>query len=105
MHYRAPELLLGQTKYTNKVDIWALGCIFYYMQTGKTLFRAHNEIDQLKNILSVIGSDLGKVKNTLIRQGLVKWKLEGVNEGWEKLPMPLNEIELDFLKKMMVLEP
>jgi serine/threonine protein kinase len=42
LHYRAPELLFGETRYTNKVDIWALGCIFYFMQTGKALFRAHN---------------------------------------------------------------
>jgi serine/threonine protein kinase len=25
--YRAPELLLGSTKYTYSVDIWAIGCI------------------------------------------------------------------------------
>ena len=26
--YRAPELLVGETKYDSKVDIWALGCVF-----------------------------------------------------------------------------
>jgi serine/threonine protein kinase len=27
--YRAPELLREAPTYTNKVDIWALGCVFY----------------------------------------------------------------------------
>ena len=31
--YRAPELLLGERYYTDKVDIWSLGCIFYEIMT------------------------------------------------------------------------
>lgn len=26
--YRAPEILLGQKRYTGAVDVWAIGCIF-----------------------------------------------------------------------------
>lgn len=26
--YRAPEILLGAREYSNKVDMWSLGCIF-----------------------------------------------------------------------------
>jgi serine/threonine protein kinase len=26
--YRAPELLVGDTQYGPKVDVWALGCVF-----------------------------------------------------------------------------
>ena len=32
--YRAPEILLGSTKYTKAVDMWALGCIVAEMFTG-----------------------------------------------------------------------
>lgn len=35
--YRAPELLRAQT-FTNKVDIWALGCILYEVATGRQAF-------------------------------------------------------------------
>jgi serine/threonine protein kinase len=27
-YYRAPELILGCSDYTNKIDVWAIGCIF-----------------------------------------------------------------------------
>jgi hypothetical protein len=37
--YRAPELLhTGEKRYTNKVDIWALGCILYELAIGKKAF-------------------------------------------------------------------
>ena len=25
--YRAPELLLGETHYTGKIDVWSVGCV------------------------------------------------------------------------------
>src|SRR5579859_2961729 len=36
--YRAPELLFEESSFTNKVDIWALGCILHELATGKMLF-------------------------------------------------------------------
>lgn len=36
--YRAPELLAEFSKFTNKVDIWALGCILYELAVGQKAF-------------------------------------------------------------------
>jgi serine/threonine protein kinase len=36
--YRAPEILLGSTKYGKPVDMWSLGCILGEMITGKPIF-------------------------------------------------------------------
>ena len=36
--YRAPELLKGTRRYTDKVDLWALGCIVYENMTGEKAF-------------------------------------------------------------------
>merc|ERR1719281_1167149 len=36
--YRAPEILLGQSKYANPIDIWSLGCIMAEMATAQALF-------------------------------------------------------------------
>lgn len=36
--YRAPEILLGSTKYTKSVDMWSVGCIIGEMIIGKAIF-------------------------------------------------------------------
>ncbi|KJP89079.1 CMGC/CDK protein kinase [Plasmodium fragile] len=53
--YRAPELLLGERCYTNKIDIWSVGCIFAEMILKKPLFIGENETDQILKILSLLG--------------------------------------------------
>lgn len=45
--YRAPELLLGSTRYDPSVDIWAIGCIMGELVDGQPLFPGDSEIDQL----------------------------------------------------------
>ncbi|CAG0879108.1 unnamed protein product [Cyprideis torosa] len=49
--YRAPELLVGDTKYGKEVDIWAVGCLFAEMLTGDPLFPGDSDIDQLFHII------------------------------------------------------
>ena len=41
--YRAPELVKTGT-FTNKVDIWALGCILYEVVTLQKAFSSDNEV-------------------------------------------------------------
>ena len=36
--YRAPELLLGDTKYGLNIDVWSVGCFMYELFSGKPLF-------------------------------------------------------------------
>ena len=43
--YRAPELLLAIREYTNKIDIWAAGCIFVEMITLEPIFHGDSEGD------------------------------------------------------------
>lgn len=38
--YRAPELLLGTKLYSEKVDIWSVGCIMAEFLIGEVLFRS-----------------------------------------------------------------
>uniref|UniRef100_F6QWY8 cyclin-dependent kinase n=2 Tax=Ciona intestinalis TaxID=7719 RepID=F6QWY8_CIOIN len=49
--YRAPELLVGDTKYGRAVDIWAVGCLITEMLTGDPLFPGDSDIDQLYHII------------------------------------------------------
>lgn len=54
--YRAPEILLGETRYTPAVDLWSVGCIVGEMLLGRPLFRGENQIDQLQKIFNVTGT-------------------------------------------------
>jgi len=49
--YRAPELLVSHTFYSTGIDIWAVGCIFVELLTGKALFNGKNDYDMLRLIL------------------------------------------------------
>eukprot|EP00892_Ulva_mutabilis_P006778 jgi/Ulvmu1/4472/UM002_0197.1 len=53
--YRAPELLLGYTRYGFEVDIWALGCIMGELIDGQPLFPGESDVDQLYIIQRMLG--------------------------------------------------
>lgn len=38
INYSAPELIYEQKMFTNKVDMWSLGCCFFYLLTKKNPF-------------------------------------------------------------------
>ncbi len=38
--YRSPELLTGDPTFSNKSDIWGLGCIIFELVTGVALFES-----------------------------------------------------------------
>ncbi|XP_057766060.1 cyclin-dependent kinase G-2-like [Salvia miltiorrhiza] len=53
--YRAPELLLGEERYSCAVDMWAVGCIMAELLFNKVLFRGESEEDQLHQIYCLLG--------------------------------------------------
>ena len=54
--YRAPELILGSTHYTTKVDSWSIGCVLGEMLVGSPLFPGATSESQMKTIISLLGS-------------------------------------------------
>ena len=49
--YRAPEILLGSTKYTKAVDMWSIGCILGELIIGKALFIWNIRQNQIERVL------------------------------------------------------
>jgi serine/threonine protein kinase len=47
--YRAPELIQENPSYTRKVDIFALGCVFYEAVMGKKLFTSDWSVTNYEN--------------------------------------------------------
>jgi len=54
-YYRAPELLLGCSNYTTKVDVWSAGCILGEMLVGKPLFPGADNQDQFVKVVLLLG--------------------------------------------------
>ena len=76
--YRAPEILLGSTRYTKAVDLWAVGTIFAEMVRGKPLFPGGSTMNTIERILEYTGrpsadaikSTRSPFAETMINEGL-----------------------------------
>lgn len=53
--YRAPEILLGSTRYTKGVDMWSIGCIMGELLGGKPMFPGNSTMNQLDKVIEVTG--------------------------------------------------
>ncbi|XP_032402732.1 LOW QUALITY PROTEIN: MAPK/MAK/MRK overlapping kinase [Xiphophorus hellerii] len=54
--YRAPECLLTDGYYTQKMDVWSAGCVFFEILSLHPLFPGANELDQVAKIHNVLGT-------------------------------------------------
>ncbi|ORZ41269.1 kinase-like domain-containing protein [Catenaria anguillulae PL171] len=54
--YRAPEIMLSFQCYTKAIDMWSVGCIFGELLGGKPMFKGRDYVDQLNQILAVLGT-------------------------------------------------
>ena len=55
--YRAPELLVGDANYNKPVDVWAIGCIFVELMTGRPLFTGDTDYETLRQVLQTFFSE------------------------------------------------
>ena len=83
--YRAPEILMMSKTYSTPADIFAIGCIFGEMHTGKPLFPGFDEVDQLRKIFSVMGTPTS-----------VRWQegVELLEKAYRVVQWPPKSIEL-----------
>ncbi|KAJ1676432.1 serine/threonine protein kinase, CMGC, CDC2/CDK sub, partial [Spiromyces aspiralis] len=54
--YRPPELLIGESKYTEAIDMWGVGCIFAEMLMKRPLFPGNSDLHQLELIFQMCGT-------------------------------------------------
>lgn len=72
--YRAPELLLSyrHDKYTAKIDMWSVGCVFAELYLKKPLFRSKDTASQIQKFIALLGlpskSIFGGIKDEKIRK-------------------------------------
>ena len=54
--YRAPDVLMGNRRYSTPLDLWSIGCIFAEMHNGRPLFMGSGDADQLDLIFAALGT-------------------------------------------------
>lgn len=104
--YRAPELCLGEKRYTPAIDIWAVGCVMAEMINSKPLFRGDSSIDQLYQIFQILGTPNesnwpGVTKMPYFRDNFPNWTADLLSEKCSRL----ESSGLDLLSQMLTLDP
>lgn len=106
--YRAPEILLGSTKYTKGVDMWSVGCILGELLCGKPMFPGTSTMNQLQRIITVTGEPKPEDIEA-IQSAFASSMLESIPETEQK---SLNDLfpqakpeALDLMKKLLQFNP
>lgn len=106
--YRAPEIMLSFTNYTKAIDIWLVGCILAELLGGKPLFRGKDYVDQLNQILLILGTPkeatLTKI-GSVRAQNYVRSLPLMPKVPYSQLFPTANPQALDLLERMLTLDP
>lgn len=114
--YRAPDVLLGSQNYGTAIDMWAVGCIFAEMVTGKPLFPGKTDTIQLLKIFKFLGTpsevewpqmpELPKYQTTIrdsVEFSSVQYRSVNLEEFFAGTVMTHEGI--DLLRRMLVYNP
>ena len=106
--YRAPEILLGSTKYTKAVDVWSLGCILGEMLNKKPIFPGTSTLNQLDRIMELTGrpsqDDVSAIKSQLA--GTMLDSLPPTRtKGFHTFFPSASDLAIDLLRKMLHFNP
>lgn len=126
--YRAPEILLGSTRYTTGVDMWyalemccvcavqtcirhflrSVGCILGELLSGKPVFPGTSTMNQLTTLLEVIGmptkDDIASIKSafaTSTLETIVIKKSRSLQDMFRNAPPDA----LDLMTKLLQFNP
>ena len=109
--YRAPELLVSNSTYTEKIDVWSVGCILGEMLKRQPLFPGSDYINQLILIVNTLGTpcenDMAEVESLKARKFI-----KSLNDGApiQKIPFAAmfpqaDPLTIDLLEKMLEFNP
>ncbi|ODV81888.1 serine/threonine/tyrosine protein kinase [Suhomyces tanzawaensis NRRL Y-17324] len=109
-YYRAPELIVGCSLYTTKIDIWGLGCVIAEMFLGKPIFQGQSPELQLKEISKLLGPPPNTFffnSNPNYRGNMYTNKLFSctVEERFKQIFSNSPPDAIDLLSKILVYDP
>lgn len=106
--YRAPEILLGSTKYTKSVDMWSVGCIIGEMIIGKAIFPGVSTLNQIEKVIELLGKpksdEIDSMESVLAGNILDNIKAQK-KRGFAQFFSGASEEALDLIRKLLVYNP
>lgn len=107
--YRAPELLLGNENYDEKIDVWSVGCILAEMFLRKPFLMGSDWKDQLFLILKFLGKQAGEDLD-FIENPNAKNFIQSNNKSEEDKFKQFAELKadpqgVDLLRQMLIFNP
>ena len=106
--YRAPEILLGSTRYGVQADMWSMGCIFGELLGGKPMFPGTSTLSQINKVVEVTGKpskeDIESINSELASVMLENIVVKKKNSLKNLYPKATAE-ELDLLEKLLQFNP
>ncbi|GMM28367.1 mitogen-activated serine/threonine-protein kinase [Martiniozyma asiatica (nom. inval.)] len=106
--YRAPEIILSFQGYTKAIDMWSVGCILAELLGGFTIFKGKDYVDQLNEILRVLGTPDEETLQTIKSQraqdyvrGLPLMQKIPFESLYPRAPLAA----IDLLSKILTLDP
>ncbi|CAF4368248.1 unnamed protein product, partial [Rotaria socialis] len=118
--WRAPEIIINQSKYDEKVDIWSVGCIMAELILLRPLFPGTSQFTQLDAIFDVVGTPdietLNEISNAVSPASSAQ-KIQKPQQDFNKLfgykydQTGENKISgvssegIDFLRSLLTFDP
>jgi len=106
--YRAPEIMLSFKCYTKAIDMWSVGCILAELLGGKPLFKGRDYVDQLNQILSILGTPDDETLTRIGSERALRY-IRSLPKT-QKIPFSelypnANPLALDMLEKLLKFDP
>ncbi|KAF3636866.1 Mitogen-activated protein kinase -like protein NTF4 [Capsicum annuum] len=106
--YRAPELLLNSSDYTEAIDVWSVGCIFMELMNRKPLFAGKDHVHQIRLLTELLGtpteSDLSFLRNEDAKR-YIRQLPQHPRQQLAKVFPHVNSLAIELVDKMLTLNP
>jgi serine/threonine protein kinase len=105
-YYRAPEVALQHPDITPGIDLWSVGCVMAEMLLGKVLFKGENPIDQVKQIINLLGTP-ECIQNIGSSAGIsfMKTLPNSLGVPLESVFRGVDPVAIDLMKRILTINP
>lgn len=110
LRYRSMELLLGVKEYTTAIDMWSCGVIFAELVNGGSFFKSHLEIEQIYEIIELLGTPTerhwpGLARLDVIRKKRIIFPHQPNNLLHKRFGASLSRTGFELLSRMLHYNP